>query len=117
MTRMGVTSATLAGAFLASAALACPLDAIEAHLARADEHLFWTDFWTDTDDGEAGRELEYAIDDLRHANALGSVDTCGDSLISQRTIQIARRRLAVCLHQRAMTDVHKLDEQHVRGDR
>src|SRR4051794_25140646 len=94
-----VTSAALTGAFLVSAALACPLDAIEAQLSRADEHLFWTEFWTEMDESEANRERAYAIDDLRRASALTSAETCGDDAVSRQTSRIVNGRLAACLRQ------------------
>ena len=102
---MRFTSVFLAASIVAQAASACPADAIDSRLAAADEHLFWTEFWADLDAGEADRELGYAIDDLRRAEALTVVESCNDDTVSRMTSRIVRQRLAACLrlHRAEMT--------------
>jgi hypothetical protein len=111
MARFCVTSAAILGVLLAGTARACPLDAIEAQLSHADEHLFWMEFWTETDDGEAKRELAYAIDDLRRAEALTWAETCGDDAVSRATSRIVHARLTACVRQRETSQMSKQRER------
>lgn len=99
MTWVCVPSGLAVGLLLAGAALACPLDTIEDRLTQADEHLFWVEFWTEMDDGEAQRELGYAADDLRRAAALLRTDPCRDDAKAQDWQRIVRQRLAACTRQ------------------
>lgn len=87
-------------AFALAALGACPLREMEDRLARADEHLFWTEFWTELDEGEAGRELAYAIDELQRAQALTAREGCGQDALTRTTVRLIHERLSACLHAR-----------------
>lgn len=72
---------------------ACELTAIEQRLSAADDHLFWSEFWNDTDQQEAAAELGYCAHELRQAIRLAQDPDCDKSRRSALLGQIASRRL------------------------
>ncbi len=59
-------------------ALACPSDAVERLLGRAEEARFWSDFWEDIDRRESRAELVRAAWLFRRAERLLVGDYCLD---------------------------------------
>ena len=95
--RLAVLCSAAALAAIVSASQACPLQALSQRLERADEHVFWYDFWLDLDPREAAAELGYARAD--YTALLADLDDadCRYSPAAATMWRNARRSLATCL--------------------
>ncbi|GGH21792.1 hypothetical protein GCM10007036_26330 [Alsobacter metallidurans] len=91
LVRLGATAFCLLASLGPSRA--CELSAIELRLSAADDHLFWSEFWNDTDPQEAAAELGYCAHELRQAIRLAQDPDCDKSRRSALLGQIASRRL------------------------
>lgn len=77
-------------------ASACPLDEMRHKLERADEHVFWFDFWLDLDAREAQAELGYARADYAAVAERLQERDCRDTPAAVPLTKIAQKSLATC---------------------
>jgi hypothetical protein len=76
----------------------CPMEAIEAKLASADEHLYWHELWRDIlYDGAAEMELDYAIADMSDALVLLAGSSCMTDPLAANLNRIGQSRLKTYL--------------------
>lgn len=72
-------------------ARACPHTDLEDILSRIDDHLFWAEFWDDSDAGESLRERHYALSEVRRLLDKARDPTCTGDPVAANLERLARR--------------------------
>lgn len=72
-------------------AAACSHSDLEDVLSRIDDHLFWADFWDETDAGESLRERHYALAEVRRLLDKAKDPSCAGDPIAANLERLARR--------------------------